>query len=216
VTLLGTSSAQAGMSSFGAYATIVATVANLVGLPLIVLTNEIAGRRGREAVIAIVMTLSGLLGLTLALAAPLSSVATISAAILSGGVATADSGAINTGFFAATDLGRRGAFLAIHAISGFGAAAVAPVLFGPLLDLAGGSHRALAGIIAFASQAAINMLWPLSYLLKRWRSTKSAPTKEGEHDEQFRRSDPRPRDRQPDPRQGGGRRRLWPCQRSPP
>ena len=32
---------------------------------------------------------------------------------------------------------------------------------------AGGSHRALAWIIAFASQAAINMLWPLSYLLKR-------------------------------------------------
>jgi MFS family permease len=168
VTLLVTSAAHAGMSSFGAYATIVATVANLVGLPLIVLTNEIAGRRDREAVIAIVMTLSGLLGLTLALAAPLSPVATIGAAILFGGVATADSGTINTGFFAATDPGRRGAFLAIHAISGFGAAAVAPVLFGLLLDLAGGSHRALAWIIAFAAQGAINMLWPLSYLMKRW------------------------------------------------
>jgi MFS family permease len=83
-------------------------------------------------------------------------------------VATADSGTINTGLFAATDPGRRGAFLAIHAISGFGAAAVAPVLFGLLLDLAGGSHRALAWIIAFAVQAAINMVWPLSYLLKRW------------------------------------------------
>jgi hypothetical protein len=57
-------------------------VANLLGLSLIVLTNEIAGRRDREAVIAIVMTLSGLLGLTLALAAPLSPIATISAAIL--------------------------------------------------------------------------------------------------------------------------------------
>jgi MFS family permease len=168
VTLLVTSAAQADMSSFGAYATIVATVANLVGLPLIVLTNEIAGRRDREAVIAIVMTLSGLLGLTLALTAPLSPLATIGAAILFGGVATADSGTINTGLFAATDPGRRGAFLAIHAISGFGAAAVAPVLFGLLLDLAGGSHRALAWIIAFAVQAAINMVWPLSYLLKRW------------------------------------------------
>ena len=61
VTLLVTSAAEAGMSSFGAYAIIVATVANLLGLPLIVLTNEIAGRRDREAVIAIVMTLSGLL-----------------------------------------------------------------------------------------------------------------------------------------------------------
>jgi MFS family permease len=75
MTLLVTSAAQEGMSSFGAYATIVATVANLLGLPLIVLTNEIATRRHREAVIAIVMTLSGLLGLILALAAPLSPIA---------------------------------------------------------------------------------------------------------------------------------------------
>jgi MFS family permease len=60
VTLLVTSAAEAGISSFGAYATIIATVANLLGLPLIVLTNEIAGRWNREAVIAIVITLSGL------------------------------------------------------------------------------------------------------------------------------------------------------------
>jgi hypothetical protein len=107
------------------------------------------------------------LGLILAVVAPLSLIATIGAATLFWGVATADSGTINTGLFAATNPGRRGAFLAIHAISGFGAAAVAPILFGLLLDLAGGSHRAPAWIIAFASQAAINMLWPLSYLLKR-------------------------------------------------
>ena len=84
-----------------------------------------------------------------------------------GGVATADSGTINTGLFAAADPARRGAFLALHAISGFGASAISPVLFGLLLDLAGGSQRALAWIIAFAAQAAINMLWPLSYVVKR-------------------------------------------------
>ena len=99
--------------------------------------------------------------------APVSPVGAIGAAIVFGGVATADSGTINTGLFAVTDPGRRGAFLAIHAISGFGAACVAPVLFGVLLDFAGGCHRAAAWIIAFASQAAINMVWPLSYLLKR-------------------------------------------------
>jgi hypothetical protein len=104
----------------------------------------------------------------LAVAAPLSPATTIGIAILFGGVATADSGTINTGLFAFTDPGR--------------AACVAPVLFGVLLDLAGGSHRALAWIIAFATEAAINMapnpeiawiarnaprVWPLSYLLKR-------------------------------------------------
>jgi MFS family permease len=167
VTLLVASAAETGMTYVSAYATIIATVANLLGLPLIVLTNEIATGRDRDAVIAIVMTVSGLLGLTLALAAPFSPLMTIGMAILFGGVATADSGTINTGLFAAADPGRRGAFLALHAISGFGASAISPVLFGLLLDLAGGSGRALAWIIAFAAQAAINMLWPLSYVLKR-------------------------------------------------
>jgi hypothetical protein len=167
VSLLVTSAAETGMSYVGAYATIIATVANLLGLPLIVLTNEIATGRDRDAVIAIVMTSSGLLSLILALAAPFSPLATIGAAILFGGVATADSGTINTGLFAATDPGRRGALLALHAISGFGAAAISPVLFGLLLDLTGGSGRALAWIIAFAGQAAVNMLWPLSFILKR-------------------------------------------------
>jgi MFS-type transporter involved in bile tolerance (Atg22 family) len=167
VTLLVASAAETGMTSVGAYATIIATAANLLGLPLIVLTNEIATGRDRDAVIAIVMTASGLLGLTLALAAPFSPLITIGVAILFGGVATADSGTINTGLFAAADPGRRGAFLALHAISGFGASAISPVLFGLLLDLAGGSGRALAWIIAFAAQAAINMLWPLSYVVKR-------------------------------------------------
>lgn len=167
VTLLVASAAETGISYVGAYATVIATVANLLGLPLIVLTNEIATGRDRDAVISIVMVASSMLGLTLALAAPFSPAITIGAAILFGGVATADSGTINTGLFAAAHPERRGAFLALHAISGFGASAISPVLFGFLLDLAGGSGRALAWIIAFAAQAAINMLWPLSYVVKR-------------------------------------------------
>jgi MFS family permease len=167
VSLLVTSAAETGAAYVGTYATIVATVANLLGLPLIVLINEIATRRDRDTVIALVMTSSGLLGLILALAAPYSPAITIASAILFGGVTTADSGTINTGLFAAADPGRRGAFLALHAISGFGAAAVSPVLLGLFLDLAGGSGRALAWVIAFAAQAAINMLWPLSCVLKR-------------------------------------------------
>jgi MFS family permease len=167
VALLVASAAETDTIFVSAYATIIATVANLLGLPLIVLTNEIATRRNRDAVIAIVITVSGLLGLIMAAAAPFSPVITASAAILFRGIATADSGTINTGFFAAADPARRGAFLALHAISGFGGAAISPVLFGLVLDLVGGSGRPLAWIIAFAAQAAINMLWPLSYLRRR-------------------------------------------------
>jgi MFS family permease len=166
VTLLVTSAAETGAPYVGIYATIIATVANLLGLPLIVLTNEIATRRNRDAVIAIVMTISGLSSIILAMAAPFSPAVTIGGAIFFGGIATADSGTINTGLFAAADPARRGAFLALHAISGFGASAISPVLFGLMLDLAGGSGRAQAWILAFACQAAINMLWPLSFVVK--------------------------------------------------
>ena len=55
---------------------------------------------------------------------------------------------------------RRGAFLAVQAVSGFGASAVTPTLFGLILDLAGGTESEAAWITAFAAQAIIGAAWP--------------------------------------------------------
>ena len=60
-----------------------------------------------------------------------------------------------------------GAFLAVHALAGFGAAALSPVLFGLVLDLAGGSGRGAAWLAAIAAAAVVNALWPLAYLRGR-------------------------------------------------
>jgi hypothetical protein len=68
--------------------------------------------------------------------------------------ATADAGTINAGLVAASEAKQRGAFLAVQALSGFGASAVTPMLFGFVLDLAWGSGREAAWIAAFAKQAA--------------------------------------------------------------
>ncbi|HVH73963.1 MAG TPA: hypothetical protein VM755_03515 [Stellaceae bacterium] len=55
----------------------------------------------------------------------------------------------------------------MHALAGFGAAALSPVLFGLVLDLAGGSGRGAAWLAAIAAAAVVNALWPLAYLRGR-------------------------------------------------
>jgi MFS family permease len=167
VALLVFAAGRAGRADLAGYATLVATLANLCGTPLIVAVNELAARWDRRSVIAAVMATSGSAGLLLAVTAALSPVAAGLAAILCVAAATADAGTINAGLVAASEPERRGAFLAVQALSGFGASAVTPMLFGLVLDLAGGGGREAAWIAAFAVQAALGAIWPLAYLRSR-------------------------------------------------
>lgn len=164
VALLVFAADRAGRPNLAGYATLVATIANLCGTPLIVGANELAARCDRRSVIAVTMAASASIGIILACAAAWSPVAAGLVAILCIAAATADAGTINAGLVAASDAGQRGAFLAVQALSGFGASAVTPMLFGLVLELAGGSGRAHAWITAFAVQAAIGLAWPLAYL----------------------------------------------------
>ena len=173
VALLVLAADRAGRPSLAGYATLVATVANLCGTPLIVAANELAARWDRRSVVAVAMTASAITGVVLACAAAWSPIAAALAAILCVALATADAGTINAGLVAASDPGRRGAFLAVQALSGFGASAVTPMLFGLVLDLAGGGGRASAWIAAFAFQAAIGLSWPLAYLKARIRARRA-------------------------------------------
>jgi MFS family permease len=170
VALLVFATERAGRADLAGYATLVATIANLCGTPLIIAINELAARWERGSVVAAVMAASAGAGLLLAAAAAWSPIAAALVAILCVAVATADAGAINAGLVAASEAERRGAFLAAQALSGFGASAVTPMLFGLVLDLAGGSGREAAWIAAFAVQAAIGAAWPLAYLRGRVRA----------------------------------------------
>jgi MFS family permease len=109
----------------------------------------------------------------MAAAAALSPIAAAFAAILCVAAATADAETINAGLVDASQPERRGAFLAVQALSGFGASAVMPILFGFVLDLAGGGEREAAWITAFAVQAALGASWPLAYLWGRVRARSS-------------------------------------------
>lgn len=174
VALLVFAAERAGRSGPAGYATLVATVANLCGTPLIVAVNELAARWDRRSVVAATMTISAAAGLLFAVTAALSPIWAALAAILCIAAATADAGTINAGLVDASEAERRGAFLGVQALSGFGASAVTPILFGFVLDLAGGGRSGLAWIVAFAVQAAIGVTWPLAYLRRRARAPVAA------------------------------------------
>jgi MFS family permease len=95
------------------------------------------------------MVMSAMAGVLLAAAAAWSPFAAALAAIFAVAVATADAGTINAGLVAASEPERRGAFLAVQAVSGFGASAVTPMLFGLILDIAGGAGSEAAWMAAF-------------------------------------------------------------------
>jgi MFS family permease len=179
VALLVFAADRAGRQDLTGYATLVATIANLCGTPLIVAVNELAARWERRSVVAATMVVSAMAGMLLAVAAAWSPFAAAVAAIFAVAVATADAGTINAGLIASSEPERRGAFLAVQAVSGFGASAVTPMLFGLILDLAGGTGSATAWIVAFAAQALISAAWPLAYLRNVVRGRRATPSRAG-------------------------------------
>jgi MFS family permease len=179
VALLVFAADRAGRAELAVYASLVATVANLCGTPLIVAVNELAARWDRQSVVATTMTVSAGAGLAFAVTAALSPIAAALAAILCIAAATADAGTINAGLIGASEPERRGTFLAVQALSGFGASAVTPILFGFVLDLAGGGSSESAWIIAFAAQAAIGAIWPLALLRGRLKSRLAVSSRSG-------------------------------------
>ena len=82
------------------YATLVATIANLCGTPLIIAVNELASRWERRSVVAAIMVMSAMAGVLLAAAAAWSPFAAALAAIFAVAVATADAGTISAGLIA--------------------------------------------------------------------------------------------------------------------
>jgi MFS family permease len=129
----------------------VAAIANLLSPVSSVLGNETAMRVGRERLIWRVMLVSavvtGVLGFSARLPWPaLALLAWAHMCLIMG-----DSSALTAGVVARSDERIRGATMAVHSMLGFGAGFVAPLVFGAMLDLAGGNARPAAWGFAFAS-----------------------------------------------------------------
>jgi MFS family permease len=128
----------------------VATVILLLGMPASILGNEVATAFGRRRSIAVFMVASGAISLVIGFlaAAPVWLLGAL--LVIYGCVIMADSGALTAGTVLAATPSRRGATMALHSLLGFGSGFVAPLAFGVVLDLGGGTGSGLAWGLAFA------------------------------------------------------------------
>ncbi len=143
----------------------VAAIANLLSPVSSVLGNETAMRVGRERLIWRVMLASavvtGVLGFCAHLPWPaLALLAWAHMCLIMG-----DSSALTAGVVAKSDERIRGATMAVHSMLGFGAGFAAPLVFGAVLDLAGGNARPAAWGFAFASLGVGGAV--MSWLMRR-------------------------------------------------
>ncbi|MBO44772.1 MAG: MFS transporter [Rhodospirillaceae bacterium] len=150
----------------------IAAIANLFGLPSIMLANEMARFWDRNKVIALIMISSAAVGLLMAVSVSWGLVWIVVLVMLHGFLVPADVGSINAGLVGITDPARRGATMALHAVCGFTGALVGPVVFGAILDRAGGQTEPTAWIAAFAGMFGIVLLGMLIlYCLARREKT---------------------------------------------
>jgi MFS family permease len=131
-----------------------AAAINLLGLPASILGNEAAGRLGRARYVTLVMMASG----SLAWLAGFSSgwpwwIILLILAVYNVSI-MADSAALTAGLVTATPAANRGSAMAVYSFLGFGGGFAAPMVFGAVLDGAGGKVNPQAWGFAFASLGA--------------------------------------------------------------
>jgi MFS family permease len=141
-----------------------AAMVNALGPVMSVCGNELALRFGRERMIFLFMGASGTLACVLGFTAPWPWLFVILLMCLHYGCMLGDSGALTSGVIATTPPEQRGATMAVYSLAGFTAAFLAPLVFGVVLDLAGGNQNTMAWGLAFASIGIFGALAPVA----RW------------------------------------------------
>ena len=141
-----------------------AAVINMLGPVMSVSGNELAIRFGRTRVIFTFMAASGFLACVLGYTAALPWILVFLIMCLHYGLMLGDSAALTSGAIAAAPPDQRGATMAVYSFVGFSSAMFAPLIFGVVLDLAGGNRSPVAWGLAFASIGVFGALSPLA----RW------------------------------------------------
>ena len=136
-----------------------AALVNLFGIPASILGNEAAGKWGRMRWISGAMLMAGGLCWLAGFSANWPWWAMLVVLIVYFITTMADSAALTAGLVQATPVAQRGAAMAVYSLSGFGAAFLAPLAFGKILDMAGGGNSATAWLLAFGSLGAGGVIW---------------------------------------------------------
>ncbi|MFL6713124.1 MAG: nitrate/nitrite transporter [Sulfurifustis sp.] len=151
---------------------LIAVISPIV-IPSSLIGNEIATRRGRRNVILTIMGASALVGCVIGFLAPLPWYAAMVGYAIYIMLIMSDSSALTNGVIAEASAHLRGTTMAIYSFLGFGAALISPLVFGAVLDAAGGNTRVLAWGLAFASLG-VGGLGSIAVLVSRFRSRRAA------------------------------------------
>ena len=145
---------------------VVAFAASALGIASIVLGGECSIRFGRKRTVSLLMSLSALAGAALGILGESYALA-VMLALLHGPLMTSESASVTAGALGNADPSYRGATMALHSMLGFAGGVFGPVMFGVVLDLAGGSGVPGAWAWAFAGLAAATLVGPLALLVLR-------------------------------------------------
>ena len=125
-------------------------------------TNELAERLNRVKVILVVMTLSAIAGIALGFSSQMSMIVIVGLVCIYAILSISDSASITSAVVRNAESRVRGTTMAFHTLVGFVGAFVGPILFGVVLDLAGGGDRPAAWGIAFIGVAVLVLIGPFA------------------------------------------------------
>jgi MFS family permease len=146
---------------------------NMLGPVMSVSGNELAIRFGRQRIIFTFMTASGLIACVLGYTAAWPWWIVFALLAIHYGLMLGDSAALTAGAIASAPAEQRGSTMAVYSFVGFSAAFLAPLVFGAVLDVAGGNGSTIAWGLAFTSMGVFGALSlaPRWIALRRQRET---------------------------------------------
>jgi MFS family permease len=146
--------------------TMIAAAVIILGMPASILGNELSMRFGRRRTVALIMTASALLCFTIGFTAALPYLVVVLFCVLQGFTVSGESASVTAGALGSAAPGYRGATMAMHSTLGFTGSFFGPLVFGFVLDLAGG-ESVLAWGLAFAHMGLVMLAGPLALALLR-------------------------------------------------
>ena len=151
--------------------TTVVTVSALAAVVGSIFGNEIAERYGRRRMIAVFATLSGMMALVIGFLPALAYGLVASLVIIYATFIQLDSATLTAGTIAASERGRRGATLGVHALIGFSGGAVGPLVTGVVLDASGGGTSVASWGAGFAAIGVAALMAPVALYIFRSKET---------------------------------------------
>lgn len=136
-------------------------IVTLLALPASVSGNELSVRFGRRKVVCGVMTASALLGMGFGFTGQWPFIWVALFSLVYGVTVMGDSSSITAGTVGEANPEVRGVTMAVHATVGFIGSFLGPLIFGVVLDLAGGSEKLAAWGLSFLTLGAVVALGPL-------------------------------------------------------